>query len=100
MGKVKDIAVGVEVMTKNTTLAVTIQHMLMAKRNEDGLYIACDTNQRFTTADLTDTDLNVTQVLVSRMTLTEGKMEHILVHNVDGDEALDLIKVLTGHKDV
>ena len=96
----KDNALGVEVMTKNTTLAVTIQHMVMAKRNEDGLYIACDSNPQFTMDDLIDTKLNVTQVLVSRMSLTEGKMEHILVHNVDGDEAIDLIKVLTGHKDV
>lgn len=96
----KDNALGIEVMTKNTTLAVTIQHMDMAKRNEDGLYIACSSDQQFTTDDLTDTELNVTQVLVSRMSLTDGKLEHILVHNVDGDEALDLIKVLTGHKDV
>lgn len=96
MGKVKDIAVGVEVMQKQTTLAVTIQHMVMAKRNEDGLYIACDGKQQFTEVDLTDTDLNVTQVLVSRMSLTDGKMEHILVHHVDGEEAWDLIEVLTG----
>ena len=96
----KDSTIGVEVMSKNTTLAVTIQHMAMAKRNEDGIYIACDGNPQFTVDDLIDTKLNVTQVLVSRMSLTEGKLEHILVHNVDGDEALDLIKVLTGHKDV
>ena len=96
MGKVKDIAVGVEVMAKHTTLAVTIQHMVMAKRNEDGIYIACESDRQFTTDDLIDTDLHVTQVLVSRMALTDGKLEHILVHHVDGEAAWDLIEVLTG----
>lgn len=100
MGKVKDITEGVEVMQKQTTLAVTIQNMVMGKRNEDGIYIACESDRPFTTDDLIDTDLHVTQVLVSRMELTDGKLEHILVHHVDGEEAWDLIKVLTGHKDV
>lgn len=85
---------------KNTTLAVTIQHMTLGKRNEDGIYIACDSDQQLSIDDLDQYKLDVTQVLVSRMSLTDGKMEHVLVHNVDGDEALDLIKVLTGHKDV
>lgn len=99
MGKVKDIAVGVEVMTKSTTLAVTIQHMTMAKRNVDGIYVACDINQTYTMDDLVDTELDVTQVLVSRMSLTDGKLDHVLVHNVDGDDATALIKSLTGYKD-
>lgn len=85
---------------KNTTLAVTIQHMTLGKRNEHGIYIACDSDQQLSIDDLDQYKLDVTQVLVSRMTMTDGKMEHVLVHIVDGDEALDLIKVLTGHKDV
>ena len=85
---------------KNTTLAVTIQYMILGRRNEDGIYIACDSDQQLSIDDLDQYKLDVTQVLVSRMTPTDGKMEHILVHNVDGDEALDLIKVLTGHKDI
>ena len=86
-----------EIKNANTTLAFTIQTMVMAKRNDRGVYVDCSDQKEYTAEDIDVVDLNVTQVLVSRMEMEDGKMRHILLNHVDGDEALELIKKVTGY---
>lgn len=87
-----------EFKNTNTTLAFTIQTMVMAKRNEMGVYIDCSDQKEYTAEDIDVVDLNVTQVLVSRMDMKDGEMRHVLLNHVDGDEALELIKKVTVYK--